>query len=256
MPDPAVTSLAEQARNDAGKLTQLLAILADRARSVATRLTALHALQRLTFSSRLFRSMNAQYVAALRGLLDDPSQELREAAVETLAQKKDEVIQQRLLDGLERRETPLVDDARAILLLAHDIHAGQFPTVRKLARESADADTRFEAVQFLSSDPESADLLLQIFDNRNEDEEVRRASAGALLAVAPERFAARARQAVLDESESEGVRLASLTALSHSASVDSLPADPQFLASVSKIKTNDDELGKAVQTFKDEHGIA
>jgi len=270
----AIASLARDARTDAGKLGQLLAMTVDPSEDSATRRAALHSLQELGFTSVLLKTMNAQLIAALRSIIDDPDPMLREIAVEMLAQKKDELVQRRLLDGLGRRDTPVVDDNKAIQFLGYDIHAGQFPIVRKLARESPDPATRREAVKLLAADTESAELLLSIFDDKDEDDEVRRASGSALLSVAPRRFTQRAKRAVLDDSEVESVRVASLTALTHFASPDDLPNDREFIAGLSKVKFNvpgparkkalgpadpgreENDLAKAVQTFKKRYGIA
>ena len=255
-PKAAVESLLTEARTDPDKIVQLMAIAGDRTADAATRRAALYALQELGFTTALLAVMNAQLIAMLRGFIDDPNLELRDIAVEMLAQKKDEVVQQRLLDGLERREPPIVADARALHLLGYDIHAGQFPTVRKFAQQSPDPAARLEAVRLLAADTESADLLLTLFDDRTQPDDVRRASGSALLSVAPDRYAQRAKQAVLDESESESVRLSSLTALTHFANPADLPNDRQFIAGIAKIALNEDKLAAAVRMFKEEHGIA
>ena len=248
-------------------INQLLATVSNPAGDRTTRLAALQALQELSFTSKLLRQMNAQLIATLRGVIDDPDPEIRETAMEMLAQKKDEVVQRRLRDGLERREPPLVDDAQAIQLLGYDIHAGFFPVLRRLARESSDPATRLEAVKLLAADPDSADLLLAVFDDKREDDDVRRASGSALMSVARERFERRAKEAVLDESETEQVRAASLTALTHLADAD-LASDTDFLARVSNVgaappsggfeesvSPPEGDLAKAVRAFKERHGI-
>lgn len=271
----AVVSLASEARGDAGKLTELFAIAADRSRDSVVRQAALRSLQELSFTSMLLRQMNAQLIAALRSIVDDPDEELREIAIEMLAQKKDEFVQRRLLDGLERREPPLVDDGKAIQFLGYDIHGGWFPTMRRLARESPDPATRLEAVKLLAADPGSADLLLAIFDDKGEDDDVRRASGSALMSVARDRFEPRAKEAVLDDSDTEPVRAASLTALTHFATSGDLANDADFVARLSDVAARspspdvlsdiqlegltmeapEGDLAKAVRIFKERNGL-
>jgi HEAT repeat protein len=271
-----IASLAREARADREKLEQLFAMVADRAGDPATRRAALRALQQLGFTSSLLKQMNAQLVAALRSVIDDPDEELRTMAIQMLAQQKDEFVQRRLLEGLQRTAEPLVSDTKAIQFLGYDIHAGHFPIVRQFARESPDPETRREAVKLLAADTESAGLLFAIFDDKSEDEEVRRASGGALLSVAPQTFEQRAKEAVLDDSDAESVRASSLTALTHFADPIALANDRGFIEGVANVETRapesagtaefapmdmalgapaEGDLAKAVRVFKERYGV-
>lgn len=269
-----VVTLTAGARDDPAKIEQLLAIVADAARDSKIRQAAFKGLQQLSFSSVLFRRMNAQFIATLRTLMDDPDPVLRELAVERLAQEKDAIVQQRLLDGLERREEPLVDDVEAIQLLGYDIHGAFFPVMRRLAKESPDPAVRTEAVNVLAADTASADLLLEIFDDKTENDDVRRASASALMSVARDRFEPRAKEAVLDDSDTEAVRASSLTALTHSPNRDGVARDSEFVARLSNVAPSagtfeesmtleaprmepaEGDLAKAIRIFKERHGLS
>lgn len=278
--DPAiqeVVTLTAGARNDPAKIEQLLAIVADTGRDSKVRQAAFKGLQQLSFSSALFRRMNAQFIAALRTLMDDPDPVLRELAVERLAQEKDPLVQQRLLDGLERREEPLVDDVEAIQLLGYDIHGAFFPVMRRLAKESPDAAVRTEAVNVLAADTASADLLLEIFGDKNEHDDVRRASASALMSVDRNRFEPRAKEAVLDDSDTEAVRASSLSALTHSPNREGVASDSEFVARLENVAPSapapaptfeeslaleaprmgpaEGDLAKAIRIFKERNGL-
>lgn len=215
---------------------QWLRILRDPRQPTEARRAALQGLQQLSFNVASFAELRADYIAVLRAIIDDPDRELREGALEALAQEKDEYAQRRLLAGLNREEEPRVDDAKAILLLSYDIHAEHFPVMRRLAQEASELDTRREAVKALSADTESADLLYDIFDNRSENDSVRRAGASALMSVDPVRFEQRAKQAVLDASEAESVRASSLTALAYFAPATALAGDTAFMEGVSNVE--------------------
>ena len=193
----------------------LVRLLGDSNESADSRRAALHSLQQLSFKVPTFAKIRPKFIETLRKVIDDSDAKLREEAVETLSQDKDEYVQRRLLESLKNDKKKLVDDQKAIQFLGYDVQAEHFPILRKLAKDAPDADTRREAVQVLAADPQSANLLYDIYDNKSEDEEVRSASASALMNVAPERFEERAKQAVVDESDAENVRAASLTALTY-----------------------------------------
>jgi hypothetical protein len=220
----------------------LLGIVEDSSEKPEMRRKALQALQALSFNVPLFAKIRPALIATLRKVIEDPDPELREMAIEGLAQDKDEYVQRRLLAGLKREEEPLVEDENAIQFLAYDIHAEHFPILRTLAKESSEPSTRREAVKVLAADTESADLLYEIYDDKGEDDEVRNASAGALLAVDPVRFEERAKQAVVDDSDAEAVRAASLTALTYFANPTAITSDTDFVKQVSRVETAVPEL--------------
>lgn len=262
-------AMARDALEHEEKRDELFALVSDRNADLTLRRAALQALAQLAFNRVTLGERNVQLIATLRGLIDDPDPELRETAIEILAQRKDELVQRRLLDGLERREPPLVADSQAIVFLSYDIHGAFFPTMRRLAKESPDPDTRREAVRFLAADTGAADLLLEIFDDRGEDDEIRRASGSALLSVAPQTFEQRAKEAVLDESETEQVRAASLTSLTHFANADEVAGDSGFVAAVSNVAApsepavfeesvspREGDFAKALRMFKERHGLS
>ena len=90
------------------------------------------------------------------------------------------------------------------------------------------------------------------------------------MSVARDRFEPRAKEAVLDEDDTEQVRAASLTALTHFASPEQIDSD--FITSVANVDTSSSErivtsevaddafearegdLAKAVRIFKERHG--
>lgn len=220
---------------------ELLQVLGDAKRTAEERRAALQALQQLSFDPASFAPIRPAFIETLRKIIEDPDERLREMALEILAQERDEYAQRRLLAGLRGDEKRLISDDRAIQFLGYDIHAEHYPILRRLAQESDNPVTRREAVKALSSDTESADLLLDIYGNKSEDDDVRRASASALLSVDPVRFEERAKEAVVDDSDAESVRAASLTALTYYAN-SAIASDHSFVERVAKVETRTPEL--------------
>ena len=258
-----VASLLNTAPEESGNAEQLLAILGDPARSAESRRAALQAIQQLSFNAPLFERIRPALIDILRRVIEDPDERLREMAIEVLAQEKDEYVQRRLIDGIERREEPLVTDEKAIQFLGYDVHAQHFPVIRKLARESADAATRREAVKLLSADTESAELLAGIYDNKTEEDDVRRASGSALMSLDPLKFEELAKQVVVDDYDAESVRAASLTALTHFANPTAIANDTDFVDRVASVGAGapellgagaeEGDLAKAVRLFRSKY---
>jgi hypothetical protein len=213
----ALHALAPSQRNDEQFLQTLFELAGNPAESPELRSGVLRILRQLRFSSVLLNENRARYIETLRPLVDDGDPTLRQDALEMLAQEKDEYVQRRLLESLTSG-TPLATTMeKTVQLLGYDIHAEHYPVLRRIATEAQGADTRREAVRLLASDPQSADLLKQIFRDRNEDQQVRRASANGYLSLDPQGFEQEAKAVVFDQGEDENVRAASLSALTHFA---------------------------------------
>ena len=102
---------------------------------------------------------------------------------------------------------------------------------------------------------------------------MRRASASSLLSVDPLRFEEQAKQAVVDDSNSEAVRAASLTALTYFANPTAIASDKEFVERLAKVETRVPEmmafgdrtkapespeqgaLAKAVRLFQSRFGV-
>lgn len=213
-----------------GKSAQLidmtLDLLRDATEPAELRRTALAVLQMLSFSSPLFTSKRPEYVAALRTIVDDQDAELRQQAMEILAQEKDEYVQRRLVEGLEDPAKALLPPEKAVQLLGYDIHAEYFPFLKEMVKNPPNATAKQEAVRLLAADASSKDLLTEILTDKSEDQEIRRTSAIALQSLAPEEFRGHARGIALDEDESDGLRATSISALDHFDQPESLGMAP------------------------------
>ncbi len=206
----------------------LLAIVRDRSDSAAVRRAALQVLDSAAFQVLRFRPYRQAYVDALRDLVDDPDLDLRETAVNDLAQEHDPVVQETLLAGL-RGDRPLpVERGLAIRLRAQDDHLDNLPGLKETYSEGGPA-ARQEAVRLMGSYPAARPTLEAILRDRNESEEVRRQSAASLRHVAPDAFEAAAKQIAVDPSDDPDVRTAALAALLHLGDPERVLADSDFL---------------------------
>ncbi|OLT00524.1 hypothetical protein BJF90_35020 [Pseudonocardia sp. CNS-004] len=101
-----------------GLVTPLLTLIADSDQPIGLRTEALVLVQEFSFRSVALPGVRPDFLATLRGLVDDPDMDLRRRVIGVLAREKDEFVQRRLLDGLEGRTPALVPAAKAIQYLA------------------------------------------------------------------------------------------------------------------------------------------
>jgi hypothetical protein len=225
-------------------------LLRDRTQPAELRTALLSSLLLLRFNSPLMADRNADFIDALRSLIDDPDETLRARGLEALAQQKDPVAQKRIADSVSGKEPALLPQAKAIQLLGYDIHSNHYPMLRELVEKSDSDDVKREAVRVLSSDPGSADLLRKVFRDKETAGTVRRASARALMHLAPEEFAQDAVDVALDHSDDDQVRATSLTALSHIYDADTTTV-ASALDTIDKLSKNDG-LKNAVSALRSE----
>jgi hypothetical protein len=213
----ALHAIAPAQRNDAEFIQTLFGLAGDSSEPAELRSGVLRILRQLRFSSVRLNENRAKYIETLRPLVDEPDPTLRQDALEMLAQEKDEYVQRRLLESLSSGAPLAGSLEKTVQLLGYDIHAEHYPVLRRIATEAPGADARREAVRLLASDPQSIGLLKKIFRDRNEDQQVRRASGNGYLSLDPQGFEQEAKAVVFDQGEDEDVRAASLSALTHFA---------------------------------------
>jgi len=215
----------------------LLEVLRDAARPADVRMAVLDVLQQISFRMAAFPAKRPDYLATLRSVIDDPDAELRQRAIGILAREKDEYVQRRLIDGLERRSEALVPTEKAIQYLGYDIHAEYFPLLRRIVEDPPTPAARTEAVRLLAADPSSTDLLLTILSDKTEGSDVRRISAIGLQSAAPGRFEEQARRIVLDDDEDDQLQAMSITALTHFSNPETLSRDDELTDRIALLRT-------------------
>jgi hypothetical protein len=213
----ALHALAPSHRNDQQFVQALFELASNTSESPELRAGVLRILRQLRFSSVRLNENRAQYIETLRPLVDESDRTLKHDAIEMLAQEKDEYVQRRLLESLTSGAPLATSLEKTVQLLGYDIHAEHYPVLRRIATEAPGLEARREAVRLLASDPQSTDLLKKIYRDRNEDQQVRRASANGYLSLDPQGFEQEAKAVVFDQGEDDDVRAASLSALTHFA---------------------------------------
>lgn len=228
-----------------------IGVLRDKSEPVEVRLSALRVLQQSSFRAAIFNPKRPEYMAALREVVDDPNQELREQALELLAQEKDEYAQRRLLEGLRDPSKALVPVEKAIQLLGYDVHAEQYPILREIVRNSPSPEAKREAVRLLASDPGSKDLLVGLLRDKSERADMRNASAIALQSLAPQDFEREAKRIALDESEDPELRATCISAISRFSDQEALSQDPEFSRGIEELgdQSHPADLAHAIQRY-------
>lgn len=224
----AIETVRDEGKALADRVSELLAILLDRKTSVAARLSALQALGALDFLGPRFDPYRTSYKEALRTLVTDRSQRLRERALERLALDKDRYAQDLLIRGLEHPDEALVSDARALQFLAYDDHAELAPLARRVYGRSTGA-AREEALRMLAADPGSERLFTRLLKDKSEKSSIRRISASGLQSLNPQAFAKTAGKIVADESDYNEIRATSLAALAHGRETPELEPDQELV---------------------------
>ena len=250
----ALHAAAPSLRNDEAFVLLLLELAGDTTESPELRAGVLRLLRQLRFSSVVLNENRARYIETLRPIMDDPDPTLREDAIGMLAQAKDEYVQTRLVDSLTSDTALGAPLEKTIQFLGYDIHAAQFPALRRMAQSGPTAEARREAVRLLASDPESKDVLRDILRDKREDQQVRRASANAYMALDPVGFEQEARAIVADEGEDSDVRAASLSALAHFAHPSARDAELNDYVDALEKRDLPKPLGEAVRTYKRRRG--
>jgi hypothetical protein len=217
-------------------IDSVLALLRDTAEPAVLRLEALRILQTLNFSSPIFSTKRAEYMALLRELINAEDLTLRQRVLEILAQEMDEYAQRRLLEGLEDPSKALLPPEKAIQLLGYDVHAEHFPILRQMVMKPPSAAAKQEAIRLLAADPASQDLLAGILHDKKQSQATRRASALALQALSPQAFQEHARRIVLDEDENSDLRATSISALAHTMGQEALSQDTELTEKVERLQ--------------------
>ncbi|HET7617507.1 MAG TPA: HEAT repeat domain-containing protein [Vicinamibacterales bacterium] len=246
----ALDALRIEISNRPDLIDLVIGLLRDTTEPEELRHRALTVLRAASFSAAVFAPKRAEFLDALRVIVDDPSHVLREDALEVLSQEKDEYAQRRLLEGLENPAVALTSPEKSLQFLGYDVHAEHYPLIRRLAENPPNPELKLQAVRLLGSDPASKDLLTSVLMDKSERAETRSASAAALQSLAPDEFQQLARQLVLDDSENETVRAASISALDHFARPPAPGAGSDFLERVKQLQnTTSGELRRAATRF-------
>ncbi|MEM7427910.1 MAG: hypothetical protein AAF441_17595 [Pseudomonadota bacterium] len=200
------------------------------------RMAALSSLRSNSFSSATLLSQRPAYIAALRALVDDEDDDIRETAIENLALNQDEYVQRRLIEGLENPKSKLTKPELAVKYLSYDLHADHFPILRKLAVKAPNKKTRMEALRNLAADADSADILKSVFADKSEDAELRHLCGVGLQRLDPVNFEKASNKILRARAEHQELKAAILNTKMHQpgADMNKLAADIKKLGNKAK----------------------
>ena len=214
-----------------------LAILKDQQDDATVRLSALNTLQAEAFSSRKFSAIKAEFMSTLRKILYDNNADLRGRATEQLALEKDEFVQRKLLEEIESGDAFLVNRAKAIQLLAYDLHSDHYTLLRRIVEEEkATVIEKNEAILALANDTNSKDLLEKIATDKSMPKELRISGANSLKSQDPYAFETVAKSIVLDGEEDNDMRILCMNNLLRQTKLERLQEDDVFQDRLQRIK--------------------
>lgn len=217
-------------------LDLVIGLLRDSGEPGVVRRTALQVLKQSSFRASVFNPKRPEYLAALRTVIDDQDASLRQQALETLAQEKDEYAQRRLLEGLTDPSEALIPPENAVQLLGYDIHAGHYPILREMVQDPPSPEAKQEAVRLLAADPTSKELLADLLRDKGESREVRNISASGLRSLAPVEFEQQAREIVLDDDEHDDLQATAIDALTLFADQEVLSQDTELSERIEQLR--------------------
>lgn len=218
------------------QMKSMLDVLTNQEEKIEVRLAALQSLQAASFSVIEFESCRADYIAALRKLVNDPDEELRSRVLGILMREKDGFAQKKLLEGLENPDKALLPPEKALQLLSYDVHAEAYPIAREIIKNPPNETAKREALRLLAADATSAPVFEKVLRDKDELAENRQISASALQALNPEKLQEHAREIVMDQTDYDQIKQTSLTALTQFANEEQMTSDDALVEEVEKLK--------------------
>ncbi len=151
---------------------------------------------------------------AVRALLDDPDQGVRNSAVSTLVGFNDKIVFQRLADGLKNPAKEIQPAHVALANLADSGHADYFEIFDQYFRDRTDVTRRSAAARGLARIPKGHDALKEVLLDMNEPAELRLVILQSLSANDRDQFPEYAVQIAGDTNSSLPMRTYALGAIS------------------------------------------
>jgi hypothetical protein len=240
-------------RDDFGeKIPALIATLRNAAESTVIRLAALRALRSAMFLGEHFAPFRADFLETLRQLAQQGTDPLLcEGALAVLAAEKDPAAQQQLRRGLQEPQSALVSPATALQLLGFDDHANLAELALDIFNKTADLVVKEAALRILATDAKSQELFTKLLQDKTQPQSLRALSAAGLNFLDPQKFAAVARNIVMDNNDFEDIRATALGALANGPLHHIIHDDGGFLDQIKKLgaQTPLDNLRAAAGRF-------
>lgn len=198
-------SLADETKSEF--LDTALNVIANESESPDLRSELIHHVFASNRSNRHYPSRKPTFFDILRGLLKNNNSKLRFQAIDILASQQDEVLQEFLVEELEKKESKFISKPDAIFFLRENPKPQHAALFRKVFEGSTDPELRKAAIEGLGNDPDAAELLEKVVMNNGENFKVREASALALHHLDHETMNALAEKIVAEPEGSDGIML-------------------------------------------------
>lgn len=157
-----------------------LTVIANAAESTELRSGLIHEVFAAKRFNRHFFSYKPRFFDILRGLIRSDDQQLRFQAIDILAASEDAVVQDFLIEELEKSESEFISKQDAIFFLRQNTKPQHAKLFRELFEKSEDPDVKKAALEGLDNDPASTELLTKVVLDENESFKVREAGALSL----------------------------------------------------------------------------
>ena len=190
------------------RVEEALARLAASDSDVDECMEMMQVLKAATFDVTAFAPFAAEFQRVLQQIADDTGTDLRlrRDALEVLVVDHDETARGALERALREPSDGDIPPAVALSLLARDDHGSALELARTVLETSSDAAARAQAVRLIGTTPDEAETLRLLLSDRTESRQVRRASAAALRALAPDMFGEAAREIIADDTDFSDIR--------------------------------------------------
>lgn len=157
-----------------------LNVIANESESTDLKSELIHQVFASNRSNRHYPSYKPVFFDLLRGLLRSTEPQLRFQAIDILASQQDEVLQEFLVEELQKETDEFISKPDAIFFLRENPKPQHANLFRKFFIESNDQEVRKAALEGLGNDPRAAELLKSVVQDNDENFKVREAGALSL----------------------------------------------------------------------------
>lgn len=154
-----------------------------------------------------FPSRKPRFFDLLRGLITSKDQKLRFQAIDILASHEDEVVQEFLIEEIQKDQSEFISKPDAIFFLRQNTKPQHAKLFREVFERSEDPEVKKAAIEGLGNDPDSVELLKKVVQDEAESFKVREAGALSLHHLDNETMNDLAAQIIAEPESGDGINL-------------------------------------------------
>lgn len=188
-------------------LDTILKIIADPDEPADLRSELINDMLNAKRANRFFPSRKPIFFNNLRSLLRNDNKKLRFQAIDILASNEDPIVQEFLIQEINKEKSDFISIPEAIFFLRQSPKHQHAKLFRELFNQSNDINVKKAAIAGLGNDPESKDLLKEVVLNKKEDFKIREAAALSLHSLNHELMNDLAAHIVAEPETGEGIKL-------------------------------------------------